>query len=551
MFVRVKSTPNSPRQSVQLVESIRQGKKVKQKIVRHVGIAMDDDELGKLKELAEVIKAKLEAQHQQSLYTPEQVARQVIEAKAAQAKSTSPLTVDLRQLEEDQRVVTGIHEVYGEIYSQLGFDKVLSSNRYRVSNEALFNCVMARIANPDSKRGSVRLLEQDFGITLALEKVYRMMDQLDDKHIDKIKRLSGEGTLSLLQGPLDVLFFDCTTLYFESFTEDDLKQNGYSKDCKFNQPQVLLALMVTHEGLPVGYEVFPGATFEGHSLVPVLEQMQQKYSLDRVICVADRGMLNENNLKALEAAGVYYIVGAKLKTLPKVQQEKILDKTAYQPLGDGPATAMELTYKKRRVVVSHCPKRADKDAHDRQKSVDKLIQKINKSQNPKSLLNNYGYKKFLTIRGETELSVNQQKIELAARWDGLHGVMTNLPDMPAQQLLSHYRGLWQVEESFRITKHDLKIRPIYHWTPARVRAHIAIAFMAFTCVRHLAYRIRIQHHRLSPAVIRNALIHVQHSVLSHKRTGNRYILPSRVCEQAKKIYRLMGIKLSTTPYQID
>ena len=549
MFVRVKSTPNSPRQSVQIVSSVRVGDKVKQKIVRYIGIAMDDDELVRLKELAEVVKAKLEAQHQPGLFPPEAVAKQVIEAKAAKA-SKATLNVDLRQMVEEQRVVLGIHEVYGEVYRQLSFDTLLSQKRYRASHEALFHCVMARIANPKSKRGSVQHLEQDFGVSLSLEKVYRMMDQLDDNTISRLQAMTCEGTRSLLPGALDVLFFDCTTLYFESFKEDELKQNGYSKDCKFNQPQVLLALLVTHEGLPVGYEVFPGATFEGHSLISVLKTMQARYDVRKMIFVADRGMLNEDNLSALDEAGAYDIVGAKLKQLPSALQTKVLDKSAYQALGKGGSSAAELTHKKRRLIVSHCPKRADKDQHDRQKAVDRLIKKIGKSQNPKDLLNNYGYKKFLIIKGKTSLSINQDKIDAESRWDGLHGVITNLPDTPHQEVLSHYRGLWQVEESFRITKHDLKVRPIYHWTPSRVRAHIAISFMAFACIRQLMYRIKLQHKALSPEVIRNALIHVQHSVFKHKRTKQRYVMPSQINPEAKKIYAVMGLKAITTAYPL-
>ena len=128
-----------------------------------------------------------------------------------------------------------------------------------------------------------------------------MMDQLDDNTISRLQTMTCEGTRSLLPSALDVLFFDCTTLYFESFKEDELKQNGYSKDCKVNQtqvnqPQVLLALLVTREGLPVGYEVFPGATFEGHNLISVLQTMQARYDVRKMLFVADRGMLNEDNL---------------------------------------------------------------------------------------------------------------------------------------------------------------------------------------------------------------------------------------------------------------
>ena len=183
-----------------------------------------------------------------------------------------------------------------------------------------------------------------------------MMDQLDDNTISRLQAMTCEGTRSLLSGALDVLFFDCTTLYFESFKEDELKQNGYSKDCQVNQtqvnqPQVLLALLVTREGLPVSYEVFPGATFEGHSLISVLKELQARYDVRKMIFVADRGMLNEDNLSALDEAGAYYIVGAKLKQLPVALQTKVLDKSAYQTDGKGASSAAELTHK---IETAHC-----------------------------------------------------------------------------------------------------------------------------------------------------------------------------------------------------
>ena len=161
MFVRVKTTPNSPRKSVQLVESVRTGGKVKQKILRHIGIAMDDDELQRLKELGELVKAKLEAQHQSSLFTPEMTARQVLQARQQQSVD-EPIMVDLKLLREEQRVITGIHDIYGEIYQQLGFDRILPVSRFRTSNAALRDCVLARIANPDSNRATAGLLDQDF-----------------------------------------------------------------------------------------------------------------------------------------------------------------------------------------------------------------------------------------------------------------------------------------------------------------------------------------------------------------------------------------------------
>ncbi len=550
MFVRVKTTPNSPRKSVQLVQSIRTGDTVRQKIVRHIGIALDEDELVRLKDLAAVVKAKLEADTQPQLFPPEDVAEQVIAAQ--QRQDDSPLKVDLKHLRETQRIVSGIHAVYGAVYESLGLDRLLPAWRYRASNRALCHSVMARLANPQSKRASVRVLEDDFGVRLSLEQVYRMMDLWDDDRIARLNTLAGAQAKALLGGPVRVLFFDCTTLYFESFTEDGLKQPGYSKDAKFKECQVVLALAVTEDGLPVHYKVLPGATFEGHSLIPVVEALQADYDVQEAVIVADRGMLSEDNLRSLEDAGLQYIVGAKLKSLPRAIQTRVLDENRYQPLKDADgARVLSLPHQDRRVVVSFSPVRAEKDRRDRDQALTKLRKKLAKSKNPKDLLNNYGYKKYLQVEGETTLSVNPDKITEAQRWDGLHGVITNLPESTdTHTILSQYRGLWQVEDTFRVSKHDLKVRPVYHWTPHRIRAHIAIAFMSLLCVRHLQYRMALQASAVSPEVIRNALVHVQHSVLEHKQTTRRYVIPSAISETGRHLYKVMGLTHSTTPYEL-
>ncbi len=218
------------------------------------------------------------------------------------------------------------------------------------------------------------------------------MDKIDDKTIDRLNSLAYNQTKSLFDNKIDVIFFDATTLYFESFTEDELKKNGYSKDLKFNQPQVVLALMVTKEGLPIGYEVFSGDTFDGHTLLPALQQLKGKYELDKVVYVADSGMFNEENLLKLEEHNFDYIVGARIKNLPKKEQQKILDHANYQPLNEGIKVA-RFEYKDRILIVTHSKKRARKDKHDREKGIGKLKQKLNKLQSPKQYLSNQSYKK--------------------------------------------------------------------------------------------------------------------------------------------------------------
>jgi len=551
MFVRTKSTPNSPRKSVQIVDSIRHGDKVRQKIIRHVGVAQDEDELYRLGELGEFIKAKLESENQLSLFPPEEIAKQVIASQSRHCDK--PLRVNLKKLREEQRVIVGIHEVYGALYKELGLDRILPVSRYRSSHWVLFHTVMARIANPQSKRESCRFLEEDFGIRISLEKIYRMMDRLDSKRIDQIKRLAGQAAQKVFKEPFKVLFFDCTTLYFESIIEDELRQKGYSKDAKFKESQVCLAVVVTQEGFPVSYEVFPGAVFEGHTLNPVIKEMKSKYNLERAIYVADRGMLSEDNLKVLEDEGLYYIVGAKLKKLPKAKQEILRDKSKFTIVNKQEGFKMQsLEHNKRRVVCCYSHKRAEKDFRDRQQAIDNLVKKLSKSQDVKSLLNNYGYKKYLRVTGKRqELSVNEDQVKEDQKWDGLFGVITNLKDMDDLEIISQYKGLWQVEETFRIAKHDLKIRPIFHWTSDRIKAHIAISFMCLVCIRHLSYRVRIQYKACSPEVIRNALIHVQHSLLLDQSNNKRYSIPSSISKEGVKIYQIMGLKHSTIPYAIE
>jgi transposase len=549
MFIRVKSTPKSPRKSVQIVESVRDGNKVKQRIVRYVGIAMDDQELVKLKDLAELIKAKIQEEKHPSLFTPEKLAKLALEGKKKEDKD---LFVNLRELKEEQRSIIGIHEIYGKLYSEL-FSSVLGSN-LKKTEEILFHIVMARIANPASKRASVWNLEHDFGISLNLDQVYRMMDKLDENVCTTIQENAFMATSQILGGKIDVIFVDATTLYFESFTEDELKKNGYSKDLKFNQPQVLLALMVTKQGLPIGYEAFPGSTYEGHTLLPLLGKIKKKHEIDKVILVADSAMFNEKNLQLLEKEGYEYIVGARLKNLSKSLKKEIKDLSNYSlSFSDDPddkTSFREIEYNKRRIVVSHNTKRARKDAHDRKEAVDKLIKKLKKNENPEQLISNYGYKKFLKVEGNSKVLLNKEKLLEQEKWDGLHGMISNSKNLSAQEILSQYRGLWQVEESFRITKHDLKVRPIFHWTPKRIRAHIAICFLAFTCIRHLEYRTALQYTKLSPEVIRKALMRIQVSVLKHPN-GNRYAIPSEGTQDSKKLYQVMGCRYSTTPYQVS
>jgi len=532
---------------------VRKGDKVTQKIIRYVGIAMDDQELKQLKFLAESIRLKLQDEGQELLFGPEELEKLNTKSHKKGAEPDEDYKVNLKDLKEEQRVVCGIHDVYGGLFDELGYPHVIKDPaRHKATVKIFRDIVLGRIANPQSKRSTVGMLEKDFGIALDLDHVYKMMDSLDDAAIERLKDITYKNTAGLFNEKIDVIFFDCTTIYFETFEEDSLRRNGYSKDLKFNQPQVLLAMMVTKEGLPIGYQVFEGDVYEGHTVIKALKSIKQKRRLGKVIFVADAGMFNKENLQELdelEEEKLEYIVGARIKNMPKTLQEQILDKKNYKEINDGFKVG-EFEYKGRKLIVSYRQERANKDAHDRDKAIKRLKKKLEKQKNAKAYLSNYGNKKYLKIEGTNLIELDEEKIKNAAKWDGLKGVISNAQDITNPEILEQYNNLWNVENAFRITKHDLRVRPVFHWKPSRVKAHLAISFTAYALVKHLEYRVKLQYKKLSPQVIRETLIRVQTSILYDKRKRIRYGLPSRISKYAQKIYQLLKINHRLTPYII-
>ena len=582
MFIRVKAKtskkePDLFRKSVQIVENFREMGKVRQKIVKHVGVAHNEEQLDELRLLAQSIIIQLENENSVSLFTPEDLTKDILVPKRDNGSgsnttkdnySDEDYNVDIRSLNEESRVITGIHDIYGNVFDELKLDTILKT---KTDSDTFKNIVLARIAQPDSKLATVNLLERDFGVKLDLSKVYRMMDRLDDKAIEKLNRLSYETTKRLFDDKIDVIYFDATTIYFESFTEDEFKKNGYSKDLKFNQPQVVLALMVTKEGLPIGYEAFSGDTFDGHTLIPSLKILRDKYNIDRVVYVADSGMFNNKNLEELETLEEHefnYIVGARIKNLSKDVKEEIIKLDDYVSLNADIKVKNIILDNGRKLVVTHSLKREKKDKADRLKGIKKLREKLQKEKGVKAHLSNQGYKKYLQLEDanttknkdtkssqssqcDLTITIDEKKIQEDAVWDGLKGLIVNATStLSNDEILTQYNNLWQVEESFRITKHDLKIRPVYHWKPSRVKAHIAISFSAFMLTRYLEHRISKQYKKLSPARIKNLLLEVQTSFLVSKEKRIN-ALPSNMKIDAQRIYNLMGVSRKQIPYIIE
>jgi len=336
-----------------------------------------------------------------------------------------------------------------------------------------------------------------------------------------------------------------TTLYLESINEDDLRRFGFSKDQKTHLTQVVLALATTQDGLPVGYKLFPGNTAETSTLLQAIAEWRNTMNIEQVTIIADRAMMSEANLKLLEESRLKYVIAAKLKALPKHLQETILSRANERVIfhnDEEMVTVQEHNYEGRRLIVSHNTKRARKDARDREQILKKLKARIGEKGSTKKLVTNRGYLAVVSEEGNSKVTIDEVKIAAAARWDGLHGVFTNLSEINHEQILALYRRLWVIEESFRVNKHTLEMRPIYHYVSRRIQAHILISYIAFTLCRYVQKRIAMQQEQMSIERICSALIDVQYSILQYEDTQCMYRLPSKMPTEARYIYGVFNVK---------
>jgi transposase len=546
MFIRQKKSPLST--AIQIVKSTREGNKVRQDIIRHVGVIKNAShdyvrQIEKMMILADKIKNDLQNSDVKVIYDIDNI---------RYVRNSDQIAIGNIKIIKD--IVNGIHDVFGSIYKIIGFDNLFRSKvkqRRNYSNH-LFNTVMARIYNPVSKLKTSEILESDFAQDVSVDKIYKMMDQINDSKIDNIKKIGYNLAKKLLGGEakIKILFYDVTTIYFESFIEDDLKQYGYSKDFKFNQSQIMLSIAVTEDGLPIDYNLYPGSTFEGHTLKEFIRTIKQKYHQQQVTVVADRGMFNKDNIDLLEKSDLSYIIATKLKTLKKDIKQQILDIDSYQEINDDlKIKEIFLADKQNKIIISYSVKRAKKDKADRDKSILKLQQKLKRSNNPKDLISNYGYQKYITINNRKEINfeINQRKIIESQKWDGLHGVITNNLTLTAIEAVSQYKGLWQIEDSFRLAKTNLKIRPVYHFVPPRIKAHIAISFMALICLRYAEYVVKTRSCKISPARIVRTLAKTTATIVQDQQSQKIFAIP-QVSQLSEHLYKLFEVPYRNKAY---
>jgi transposase len=389
----------------------------------------------------------------------------------------------------------GFSDVYGAAFDQV-FTKL---NLKPLVLKQLRDLAVMRIASPASKRKTARIAEE-YGIDCEVNSIYKLMDKLTIPTTEQIKKAVYANTVSLLaqnNKTIDVIFYDLTTIYFETGSQDELREFGFSKDGKHQHVQIMLAVMVTTDGLVIDYQEFKGNCYEGHTLIPALNEIKERYSIDKIILVADAALMNQINLKELDRQKIKYVISVRIKN--SKDKGEIINTDGYAFISSTKNEDGVIEEIKSKIIPSgdgflvayHSTKRAKKDQRARDKNLEKIKRHLQST--AKSKLTGALRKSYVKISKKCQIEIDETKLALDKQFDGFFGLHTNIENIDPLELLASYRGLWQVEQTFRIAKNNLEIRPIFHYTTRRIKAHFTICYMALALIRHVEFILRKKH----------------------------------------------------------
>lgn len=402
--------------------------------------------------------------------------------------------------------------------------------------------IAERLNDPCSKLQS--FYHQDeyigFGQQIELQHLYRTLDILY-RHQDIIKEHLFNQQRTIFSQTLDVVFYDVTTLYFDSNVEKPGKkrQKGYSKDGKAHKTQVVLGLLVDKLRNPVTYQIYQGNTYEGKTMIDALNVIKNSFSIDQVIVVADSAMIDKDNREYMVDNGFDYILGDRLKSLPEKIIEQLIDKKNHIAVNESISieklSYTKLQYQDRKIYCTYSQNRAKKDAFEREK----LLEKANKwLENPTQ----YKQKKkrgagryIVSDSDGLPIKLNTEKIEQDSKFDGFKAISTTT-DLSIEHVLEKYSDLFEVEHAFRTLKSQLEIRPMFHWTDERIDGHIAMCFMAYTFLNFLRNKTKLQQLEIS-----RTLDKMQMSVIKEKISDTPVYMRSKLTQEQEIIFKSLKI----------
>lgn len=381
-----------------------------------------------------------------------------------------------------------IYDVLFQILKLFQFD--------RLNNQLLIDLVIMRIIQPVSKLESLEYLSEMFGINYSRGKLYKQIASFPTFK-SSIEEKAVEFAKQNLSFDFSIVFYDVTTLYFESFKADEdrvddkgngimgLKKLGFGKENKPGQPLIVIGLIVTKEGFPVSYDVFAGNTFEGKTFIPTIVKFKKTYDVKNLIVVADAAMISFPNVQSLITNNLSYIVGARMASLKdeemkQVNKELIGQNQTAEELQKIDKKSIRLQTERGLLLCDFSIKRYLKDKREMDKHIAKAenLLKENKGVKRTKFIKNKEDKK-------TEQILNTELIEKTKLLLGIKGYYTNLTEETDENIIKQYHNLWHVELAFRIAKSDLAMRPIYHFKKQTIEAHILICFMALAVCKYM------------------------------------------------------------------
>ena len=422
----------------------------------------------------------------------------------------------LSQVTTDNFIPIGDELIFGKLFDDIGCNQIFktTNSKLRKIDEKIFlfkSLVISRLLYPGSKLELIHYLEYFKKQEISIYQIYRFLDTLyQDDVKTKIEECVFNHTQKIMDNTITLTFYDVTTLYFESENEDDLRRIGFSKEGKLARPQIQLGLFTTLEGYPLSYEVYEGNKYEGHTLIDILQKFQTKFNIkNKPIVVADRGMLTNANIAYLENNNYKYILAYKIKNIDNKLKEQIANLPF---VSDGAIHTIdiknkEINYKEtinnedikkkikinQKLILTYSSKRAKKDKRTREKALEKIEAKLNKKNIAKSDLKLSYYAKYLDINDKCSIkyTLNNNKVLQDEKLDGIKGFATNDFTISAQDVIAHYQNQYEVERAFRISKTDLKIRPIYHRLETRIKAHVLISFVSYTIYKEFERKLKL------------------------------------------------------------
>jgi Transposase DDE domain len=470
MFVRVKRLRTNGRdyQYLQVVETRRERGRVTQHIVANFGRLHAVVASGDLDRVIDGLVA-----HSQTLQLIQRFRGGALQATSD--KVWGPVLI-FERLWEDLALPALLRRLVRRRRLAFAFERVV------------FALVLQRILAPGSDRAGMKWAETVHARgfeSLRLPHYYRALRVLWEKKVPIEQALYEKG-LDLFNQPLDLVFFDTTSLYFEGAGPEGLARRGKSKDHRPDHPQVILGILMRRDGLPIACEVWPGNTADVTRVTVIADLLRKRFAIQRVVVVCDRGMVLAKNLAALEALGFPSIVGVKMRGVREVRDEVLARAGRYQLVREN-LQVKEVQVEDRRYVVCFNPEEAAKDRADREQILATLEKKLARG-GVKRLIPNRGYRRFLKIRAG-QCTIDQQRVAGDARYDGKYVLRTST-DLPANEVALAYKNLLWIERLFRDLKSLLETRPIYHhWVKDNVKGHIFACFLALYLVVVLRKKI--------------------------------------------------------------